>query len=346
MTELAALIGDLQTLSRSDEDQSGDRIQVVDLQETVEAALHRARLRGPELTITADLQPWFVRQSRAAGAGDREHPRQRGEVQPRGRGHRGHPQGRRTDRPRPRPRHPLRGTPARRPLLALPRPPAHCRARAWACRSWPGPCSSPAARCPSNRRRAAERWRRYGCRARPRRPRGSVGPPPPQAPAGPPTTPGAARPVPHRTGARSRPLHARQFEGYETVLTRGRPRGPRTGVRRGRAARPGTDGRHHARPRRAGRDAPDRSVRVRRPHSHDHRPGRGRRRCRRPRQRRRRLPHEALRRRGTPRPGQGPAAPRPAAEPVRPSRRPARLADLAMDRPTRTVTRRDRPKTG
>jgi two-component system sensor histidine kinase MprB len=34
---------------------------VVDLQETVEAALHRARLRGPELTITADLQPWFVR---------------------------------------------------------------------------------------------------------------------------------------------------------------------------------------------------------------------------------------------------------------------------------------------
>ncbi|MGW1500706.1 sensor histidine kinase [Streptomyces mirabilis] len=61
MTELAALIGDLQTLSRSDAGQSGDRIQVVDLQETVEAALHRARLRGPELTITADLQPWFVR---------------------------------------------------------------------------------------------------------------------------------------------------------------------------------------------------------------------------------------------------------------------------------------------
>ncbi|MER6368176.1 sensor histidine kinase [Streptomyces mirabilis] len=61
MAELAALIGDLQTLSRSDAGQSGDRIQVVDLQETVEAALHRARLRGPELTITADLQPWFVR---------------------------------------------------------------------------------------------------------------------------------------------------------------------------------------------------------------------------------------------------------------------------------------------
>ncbi|MHA5052302.1 sensor histidine kinase [Streptomyces sp. SD15] len=61
MTELAALIGDLQTLSRSDAGQPADRIQVVDLQDTVEAALHRARLRGPELTITADLQPWFVR---------------------------------------------------------------------------------------------------------------------------------------------------------------------------------------------------------------------------------------------------------------------------------------------
>lgn len=61
MTELAALIGDLQTLSRSDAGQAGDQLQIVALQDTVEAALHRARLRGPELTITADLQPWFVR---------------------------------------------------------------------------------------------------------------------------------------------------------------------------------------------------------------------------------------------------------------------------------------------
>ncbi|MFD6297386.1 sensor histidine kinase [Streptomyces sp. NPDC060235] len=61
MTELAALIGDLQTLSRSDEAHAGDRVEVVALQETVEAALRRARLRGPELTITADLEPWFVR---------------------------------------------------------------------------------------------------------------------------------------------------------------------------------------------------------------------------------------------------------------------------------------------
>lgn len=61
MTELAALIGDLQTLSRSDEAHAGDRVEVVALQDTVEAALRRARLRGPELTITADLEPWFVR---------------------------------------------------------------------------------------------------------------------------------------------------------------------------------------------------------------------------------------------------------------------------------------------
>ncbi|MFI5798426.1 ATP-binding protein [Streptomyces sp. NPDC051677] len=60
MTELAALIGDLQELSRS-EGQRGERVQVVSLEDTVESALRRARLRGPELTITADLQPWYVR---------------------------------------------------------------------------------------------------------------------------------------------------------------------------------------------------------------------------------------------------------------------------------------------
>ncbi|MFR0353476.1 sensor histidine kinase [Streptomyces sediminimaris] len=60
MTELAALIGDLQELSRS-EGQRGERVQVVSLEDTVEAALRRARLRGPELTITADLHPWYVR---------------------------------------------------------------------------------------------------------------------------------------------------------------------------------------------------------------------------------------------------------------------------------------------
>ena len=30
------------------------------------AALERARLRGPELTITADLEPWYVRAEPAA----------------------------------------------------------------------------------------------------------------------------------------------------------------------------------------------------------------------------------------------------------------------------------------
>ncbi|MFI2203621.1 sensor histidine kinase [Streptomyces sp. NPDC020192] len=60
MTELASLIGDLQELSRS-EGQHGERVQVVPLLDTVEAALRRARLRGPELTITADLEPWYVR---------------------------------------------------------------------------------------------------------------------------------------------------------------------------------------------------------------------------------------------------------------------------------------------
>ncbi|MFF0140271.1 ATP-binding protein [Streptomyces sp. NPDC005227] len=61
MTELAALIGDLQTLSRSDAGHAADPLEVVALQDTVEAALRRARLRGPELTITAALEPWFVR---------------------------------------------------------------------------------------------------------------------------------------------------------------------------------------------------------------------------------------------------------------------------------------------
>ncbi|MFJ3337262.1 sensor histidine kinase [Streptomyces sp. NPDC086766] len=60
MTELASLIGDLQELSRA-EGQRGERVQLIAFQDTVEDALRRARLRGPELTITADLSPWFVR---------------------------------------------------------------------------------------------------------------------------------------------------------------------------------------------------------------------------------------------------------------------------------------------
>ncbi|MEU1517902.1 HAMP domain-containing sensor histidine kinase [Streptomyces sp. NPDC005811] len=65
MTELASLIGDLQELSRS-EGQRGERVQVVDLEDTVEAALRRARLRGPELTINAHVEAWFTRAEPAA----------------------------------------------------------------------------------------------------------------------------------------------------------------------------------------------------------------------------------------------------------------------------------------
>lgn len=60
MTELASLIGDLQELSRS-EGQRGERVEIIGFHDTVEAALRRARLRGPELSIVADLSPWYVR---------------------------------------------------------------------------------------------------------------------------------------------------------------------------------------------------------------------------------------------------------------------------------------------
>jgi two-component system sensor histidine kinase MprB len=65
MTELAALIGDLQELSRPDVGASG-RVQVVALHEVARTALDRARLRGPELTFTAALEPWYVRADHAA----------------------------------------------------------------------------------------------------------------------------------------------------------------------------------------------------------------------------------------------------------------------------------------
>ncbi|MGV9286807.1 sensor histidine kinase [Streptomyces sp. NPDC003719] len=61
MTELAALIGDLQELSRPDTGQHAGKTQILAWQDVVEAALRRARLRGPELTITADVRPWYVR---------------------------------------------------------------------------------------------------------------------------------------------------------------------------------------------------------------------------------------------------------------------------------------------
>ncbi|MEV5339049.1 HAMP domain-containing sensor histidine kinase [Streptomyces sp. NPDC052676] len=66
MTELAALIGDLQELSRPDTAQHGGLAPVIPFHDAVESALRRARLRGPELTITADVRPWYVRAEPAA----------------------------------------------------------------------------------------------------------------------------------------------------------------------------------------------------------------------------------------------------------------------------------------
>ncbi|MER7762068.1 HAMP domain-containing sensor histidine kinase [Streptomyces sp. NPDC097619] len=60
MTELASLIGDLQELSRPEAAGPGP-LQVVALHEIAGNALARARLRGPELRITAELEPWYVR---------------------------------------------------------------------------------------------------------------------------------------------------------------------------------------------------------------------------------------------------------------------------------------------
>jgi two-component system sensor histidine kinase MprB len=60
MTELAALIGDLQELARPDAVQPGP-LEVVPLHTILRSALDRARLRGPELTFVTDLAPWYVR---------------------------------------------------------------------------------------------------------------------------------------------------------------------------------------------------------------------------------------------------------------------------------------------
>jgi two-component system sensor histidine kinase MprB len=63
MTELASLIGDLQELSRPD---AVPTLEVVALHDSAETALERARLRGPDLKITAELAPWYVRAEPAA----------------------------------------------------------------------------------------------------------------------------------------------------------------------------------------------------------------------------------------------------------------------------------------
>ncbi|WP_260636360.1 HAMP domain-containing sensor histidine kinase [Streptomyces angustmyceticus] len=65
MGELAALIGDLQELSRTPAP-GHSVVEVVALHEIVGSALERARLRGPSLTVEADLAPWYVRAEPAA----------------------------------------------------------------------------------------------------------------------------------------------------------------------------------------------------------------------------------------------------------------------------------------
>ncbi|MFC7309388.1 ATP-binding protein [Streptomyces monticola] len=65
MTELAALIGDLQELARPDTGESA-KVQVVGLHTTVRTAVDRARLRGPELVIGTELAPWYVRAEQPA----------------------------------------------------------------------------------------------------------------------------------------------------------------------------------------------------------------------------------------------------------------------------------------
>ncbi|WP_236244079.1 HAMP domain-containing sensor histidine kinase [Streptomyces sp. CC210A] len=65
MTELAALIGDLQELSRPDGPAPG-RTEVVPLHEVLGTALARVRLRARGLVFTEDVRPWYVRAERPA----------------------------------------------------------------------------------------------------------------------------------------------------------------------------------------------------------------------------------------------------------------------------------------
>ncbi|MFI9204988.1 sensor histidine kinase [Streptomyces sp. NPDC053048] len=68
MAELAALIGDLQELSRPDGPTGGGPLQVVAFHEAAGRAVGRARLRaaGAGLSIDAEIEPWYVRAEPAA----------------------------------------------------------------------------------------------------------------------------------------------------------------------------------------------------------------------------------------------------------------------------------------
>jgi two-component system sensor histidine kinase MprB len=61
ITELASLIGDLQELARPDAAPDSAPPEFVAVHEVAEQAVARARLRGPDLIIKADLAPWYVK---------------------------------------------------------------------------------------------------------------------------------------------------------------------------------------------------------------------------------------------------------------------------------------------
>ncbi|MEC4015662.1 sensor histidine kinase [Streptomyces sp. H27-D2] len=66
MGELAALIGDLQELSRPDAAAGSAPVPVIALHELAARAVQRARLRGSGIEITAAFAPWYVRAEPAA----------------------------------------------------------------------------------------------------------------------------------------------------------------------------------------------------------------------------------------------------------------------------------------
>ncbi|MFI0983416.1 ATP-binding protein [Streptomyces sp. NPDC021093] len=66
MTELAALITDLQELARPESTPGNTSPQVVSWHDLTRIALDRARLRGPELNFDVSLAPWYVRAEPAA----------------------------------------------------------------------------------------------------------------------------------------------------------------------------------------------------------------------------------------------------------------------------------------
>lgn len=66
LAELAALVGDLQELSRPDAAPGSGRADVVALHELVERAVERVRLRSSGVPMSVRLAPWYVRGEAAA----------------------------------------------------------------------------------------------------------------------------------------------------------------------------------------------------------------------------------------------------------------------------------------